>query len=165
MGVNRIGDLRGKTIATAGIPYQDAFLETILARVNLTPDDVKKVNVGLNLLPAVIGGRAQAMLGGFSNIEGVDLQQAGLRPTVTPVDELGVPTYNELIFVANASRIEDDPEAIRLFLAAVARGTARAVERPREATDRILEQQVATNQAQTQAEVEANDPGAEPGDR
>src|SRR4051794_33908724 len=32
-GISGIGGLRGKTIATAGIPYQDAYLKTILARV------------------------------------------------------------------------------------------------------------------------------------
>src|SRR6478752_4462122 len=45
-GIKGIADLKGKTIATAGIPYQDAFLKTILARVHLTPEDVKSVNVG-----------------------------------------------------------------------------------------------------------------------
>ena len=157
-GIKRVGDLRGKTIATAGIPYQDAFLKTILARANLRPSDVKTVNVGLNLLPAVIGGRAQAMLGGFSNVEGVDLRLRGLAPTVTPVDQLGVPTYDELVFVANASRIEDDPEPIRLFLAALARGTAAAVERPNEATDAVLEQQASPAPKVVAAEVEATIP-------
>jgi putative hydroxymethylpyrimidine transport system substrate-binding protein len=157
-GIERLANLRGKTIATAGIPYQDAFLETILARANLKPGDVGAVNVGLNLLPAVIGGRAQAMLGGFSNVEGVDLRLRGLAPTVTRVDELGVPPYDELIFVANASRIEEDPEAIRLFLAAVARGTARAVERPNEATDIVLEQNAALDRRLTEAEVKATIP-------
>ena len=52
-GIEGIGDLRGKTIATAGIPYQDAYLETILARANLSPADVKTVNVGFGLLPAL----------------------------------------------------------------------------------------------------------------
>ena len=56
-GIKGVADLRGKTIATAGIPYQDAFLKTILARAHLTPSDVKAVNVGFGLLPALVGGR------------------------------------------------------------------------------------------------------------
>ena len=36
-GIKGVGDLRGKTIATAGIPYQDAYLKTILARANSPP--------------------------------------------------------------------------------------------------------------------------------
>ena len=79
-GIKGVADLKGKTVATAGIPYQDAYLETILARVGLTPSDVKTVNVGFGLLPALVSGRADAMLGGFRNVEGVDLRRARRRP-------------------------------------------------------------------------------------
>ncbi len=83
-GIKGVGDLRGKTVATAGIPYQDAFLKTILARVHLTPSDVKAVNVGFGLLPALLGGSAQAMLGGYSNVEGVDLREPRQRTPSSP---------------------------------------------------------------------------------
>ena len=129
-GIKGIGGLRGKTVATAGIPYQDAYLKTILARAHLTPSDVNTVNVGFGLLPALVGGKAQAMLGGFSNVEGVDLEQRGEDPVVTPVDQLGVPTYDELVLVAQRSRLEEDSQSVRLFLAALARGTKAAVEDP-----------------------------------
>jgi putative hydroxymethylpyrimidine transport system substrate-binding protein len=72
-GIAGVSDLRGKTIATAGIPYQSDYLAAILERAGLTLDDVDQVAVGLNLLPAVLSGRADAMLGGFLNVEGVDL--------------------------------------------------------------------------------------------
>ena len=124
-------DLRGKTIATAGIPYQDAFLKTILARAKLTPADVKAVNVGFGLLPALLGGSAQAMLGGYSNVEGVDLRQRGKDPVVTPVDQLGVPDLRRARPGRQPqARCEEDPETIRLFIAALARGTDAAVKQP-----------------------------------
>ena len=138
-GIKGVADLKGKTVATAGIPYQDKFLETILARVDLTPEDVKAVNVGFGLLPALVGGSAQAMLGGFSNVEGVDLRMRGKGPVVTPVDQLGVPTYDELVLVANRQSLEADPDKFRLFLAALERGTAAAVEQPGAATTAITE--------------------------
>jgi putative hydroxymethylpyrimidine transport system substrate-binding protein len=156
--IKRLSDLGGKTIATAGIPYQDAYLKAILARANLSPSDVKTVNVGLNLLPALLGGRAQAMLGGFSNVEGVDLRLRGKGPTVTPVDQLGVPTYDELVFVAQGERLRDDPEPIQLFLAALARGQAAAEGHPRQATDALLEQNKDLDPKLTEAEVQATLP-------
>ena len=119
---------------------------------------MKRVNVGLNLLPAILGGRAQAMLGGFSNVEGVDLKLRKKDPTVTPVDQLGIPTYDELVFVAKGSRIEDDPEPIRLFLAALARGTAAADEKPNAATAALLEQNRDLDPKLTAAEVKATLP-------
>jgi putative hydroxymethylpyrimidine transport system substrate-binding protein len=157
-GIKGIGDLRGKTIATAGIPYQDAYLKTILSRANLSPTDVKTVNVGFGLLPAILGGRAQAMLGGFRNVEGVDLRLRGKDPVVTPVDRLGVPTYDELVLVANRERLAEDPEAVRLFIAALARGTAAAV-KSRDATTRaLLEANPALDPKLTAAEVAATLP-------
>jgi putative hydroxymethylpyrimidine transport system substrate-binding protein len=166
-GIKGVGDLKEKTIATAGIPYQDAFLKTILARVNLTPEDVKAVNVGFGLLPALVGGSAQAMLGGYSNVEGVDLRERGKAPVVTPVDKLGVPTYDELVFVANRGRLEEDPEKFRLFLAALQRGTEAAVENPGAATKAITEANPDLEPKLAAAEVEATLPllGARTGDQ
>jgi len=138
-GIGGVGDLRGKTIATAGIPYQDAYLKTILARAKLSPAEVKTVNVGFGLLPAIVGGKADAMLGGFSNVEGVDLRLRGTDPVVTPVDELGVPSYDELVLAAKGKRLEEDSQAIRLFIAALARGTAAAAKNPKAATKALLE--------------------------
>jgi putative hydroxymethylpyrimidine transport system substrate-binding protein len=156
--IHGVAGLRGKTIATAGIPYQDAYLKTILARANMTPSDVKAVNVGYGLLPAIVGGRAQAMLGGFRNVEGVDLRLRGKNPVVTPVDELGVPTYDELVLVAKRKRLEEDPESIRLFLSALARGTAAAIASPNATTKALLEANSGLDPKLTRAEVAATLP-------
>ena len=157
-GIGGVAGLRGKTIATAGIPYQDAYLKTILARAKLTPSDVNTVNVGYGLLPALVGGRAQAMLGGFSNVEGVDLKLRGKDPVVTPVDQLGVPTYDELVLVANRKQLEEDPQPVRLFLGALARGTAAAAERPDATTQALLAANSDLDPKLTRAEVEATLP-------
>jgi putative hydroxymethylpyrimidine transport system substrate-binding protein len=161
-GIKGVGSLRGKTIATAGIPYQDAYLKTILARANLTPSDVKAVNVGFGLLPALVGGSAQAMLGGFSNVEGVDLRLRGKDPVVTPVDKLGVPSYDELVLAAQGKRLEEDPRAIRLFIAALARGTAAAASNPKAATKALLEANPDLDPKLTKAEVAATLPLLDP---
>jgi putative hydroxymethylpyrimidine transport system substrate-binding protein len=161
-GVKGIADLRGKTIATAGIPYQDAYLKTILARAKLSPDDVKTVNVGFGLLPAILGGKAEAMLGGFRNVEGVDLRLRGKDPVVSPVDQLGVPTYDELVLIAERQRLEDDPEPIRLFLAALARGTAAAASNPGAATKALLEANPDLDPKLTEAEMAATLPLLDP---
>jgi putative hydroxymethylpyrimidine transport system substrate-binding protein len=153
-GINDAADLRDKTIATAGIPYQAAFLEAILAQADLTPDDVDQVDVGFNLLPAILSGRADAMLGGFLNVEGVDLRLRGKDPRVVPVDRLGVPTYDELVLVANSDRVEDDPEDIRLFIAALERGTEAAADDPAGATAAILDAGEGLEPRLTRAEVD-----------
>lgn len=157
-GIKGVADLKGKTVATAGIPYQDEFLRTILTRANLTPDDVKAVNVGFGLLPALVGGSAQAMLGGYSNVEGVDLRERGKDPVITPVDELGVPTYDELVLVARRQSLEENPEKFRLFLAALERGTEAAVQQPGAATKAIAEANPDLEPKLAAAEVKATLP-------
>ncbi len=156
--IDNPSDLRGKTIATAGIPYQEAFLNAILREERIDPKDVETQNVGLGLLPAVLSGRADAMLGGFRNVEGVDLAERGLKPRVVPVDELGIPTYDELVLVANSDEVEDDPEAIRLFIAALEQGTLDAVRDPEVATDAVLAAGDGLDPKLTAAEIEATLP-------
>jgi putative hydroxymethylpyrimidine transport system substrate-binding protein len=157
-GIKGVAGLKGKTVATAGIPYQDDFLTTILARAKLAPGDVKSVNVGFGLLPALLSGSAQAMLGGYSNVEGVDLRQRGKDPVVTPVDQLGVPTYDELVLVADRARVEAEPEKFRLFIAALQRGTEAAVAQPQVATKAVLEANPDLDPKLTEAEVKATLP-------
>jgi putative hydroxymethylpyrimidine transport system substrate-binding protein len=131
-------DLDGKRVSTAGIPYQAAYLRAILEEAGLSEDDVERVDVGLNLLPSLISGKVDATLGVFWNIEGVELAERGDDPTVVPVDELGIPTYDELVLVASGERVAEDPEAIRLFLAALERGTRDAVDDPGGVTQALL---------------------------
>jgi len=157
-GITKPQNLSGKTVATAGIPYQADYLETILQGAGLGPSSVEQVDVGLNLLPALLGGQADAILGGFSNIEGVDLAQRGENPTVIPVNELGVPAYDELVLVASSDRIDDNPEDLRLFIAALAKGTADAVADPQGATDVVVQEGNGLDPALTAAEVTATLP-------
>jgi putative hydroxymethylpyrimidine transport system substrate-binding protein len=157
-GIKSVAGLKGRTVATAGIPYQEAFLKTILERAKVDPSAVKSVNVGFGLLPALVGGQAQAMLGGYSNVEGVDLRQRGKAPVITPVDRLGVPTYDELVIVANSNRLEDEAESIRLFIAALERGTEAAVADPEAATAAITAANHDLEPKLTAAEVEATLP-------
>jgi putative hydroxymethylpyrimidine transport system substrate-binding protein len=156
--VDRVADLAGRTVATAGIPYQDAFLEAIAARAGIQADEIEAVDVGLNLLPAVLSGRADAMLGGFENVEGVDLRLREKEPTVIGVEELGVPTYEELVLVAEGERVREDAEAIRLFIAALERGTEAASRDPESATEAVLSAGQGLDPRLTKAEVEATLP-------
>jgi putative hydroxymethylpyrimidine transport system substrate-binding protein len=129
-------------------------MDAILADAGLSPDSVELVDVQLNLLPAVLSGRADAMLGGFLNVEGVDLRERGRQPRVVPVDRLGIPTYDELVLVANSERVGDDPEPIRQFLDALERGTLDAVADPAAATRAVLDAGDGLDPALTRAEVD-----------
>ena len=131
-------DLAGKRVGTAGIPYQSAYLRTILERANVKPSSVKETNISTSLLPAMLSGRVDATLGAFWNVEGVELRLRGKKPTVIPVDRLGVPNYDELVLVANANEIDKRRDDLRLFIGAVAKGAREARKDPRRAAALLL---------------------------
>ncbi len=114
--------LEGHTVGTAGIPYQSAYLKTILDRAGADPDRTKEINVGFNLVPALLSKRVYATLGGFWNYEGLQLERRKQRPTVIPVDKAGVPTYNELVIVVRRADAVKRGAILRRFLQALARG-------------------------------------------
>jgi putative hydroxymethylpyrimidine transport system substrate-binding protein len=157
-GISEPADLRGKTVATAGIPYQEDYLHAILDKAGVPIDSVKVANVGLNLLPALLGGQADAILGGFQNIEGVDLTERGASPQIVGVEDLGVPTYDELVLVAKGDRVESNADPIRLFIEALAKGSRDAAAEPAAATQAILKAGSGLDPKQTAAEIQATVP-------
>jgi putative hydroxymethylpyrimidine transport system substrate-binding protein len=128
--VPNAGALRGKTVGTAGIDYQEAFLDAMLRRANVDPADVKRRNVGFDLQKALLTKRVDATLGGFANVEVIDLQLQRKNPTHFTVDEAGIPPYNELVLVTSEETLERKRGEIQSFIAALARGTDLAQRDP-----------------------------------
>jgi putative hydroxymethylpyrimidine transport system substrate-binding protein len=122
-GIHKPADLKGKRVGTAGIDYQKAFLQTILEHARVPPQSVKVHDVGFNLNQALLTKKVDATLGGFLNYEAVELRQKKKDPVVIPVDKVGVPRYDELVFVTSEAEAKENGDAIRSFLGAVARGT------------------------------------------
>src|SRR5207248_3607838 len=106
----------------AGIPYQHTYLETILAHEHIPAGSVKEINVGDNLVPAMISGRVDATLGAYWNYEAIQLAQMGKHPNVIRMDQVGVPRYDELVLVVKRSTIATKANQIRRFVQALARG-------------------------------------------
>jgi len=114
--------LRGKRIGTAGIPYQEAYLRTILADAGVPAHTVKETNVGDNLVPAMVSGRVDATLGAYWNYEAIQLRQEGKHPNVIHVEDAGVPTYDELVLVVRENEIANQTSELRRFVQALGRG-------------------------------------------
>jgi len=134
--IRSLHDLNGKTIGITGVPSDYATLDTALHTAGLTRADVKVVTVGYNLLPALLAHRVDAILGVYRNVEGIQLQLRGLHPTIIPVDHAGVPTYDELVLVANKTRLHNDPgyrSMVHRFVDAFLTGTADARNHPAKA--------------------------------
>jgi putative hydroxymethylpyrimidine transport system substrate-binding protein len=132
-------DLRGKRVGTSGIPYQSAYLKSVLASAGVDPASVKETNVGFNLVPAMLSGRVDATLGAFWNYEGTDLRRRGRDPVIQRLEPLGVPTYAELVFVVRRRDLDEEFGAkVRRFMQATARGHALLKEDPEVGVEALL---------------------------
>lgn len=128
--VQGVDSVAGATIGVAGLPFDDAILDTIRQSQGLSEDEVKSVNVGFDLVPALLSKQVDAAIGTYFNIEGIHIEsQTGEPPVIVKMEELGVPTYDELIVVANSERLQDDAayaDAVTRFLAALVEATEAA---------------------------------------
>jgi putative hydroxymethylpyrimidine transport system substrate-binding protein len=120
--VGRVADLAGKRVGTAGIAYQRAELQTALTSAGVRPRAVREINVGFNLIPAMLSKQVDATLGGFWNYEGVQLRLAHKHPLVIPVDRAGVPRYDELVLVVREGEARTRGQDLRAFLQALTHG-------------------------------------------
>jgi len=157
--------LAGKTVGTAGIPYQSAYLKAILDKAGVDPGRVKEVNVGFNLVPAMLSGRVDATLGAFWNYEGVQLAQQRKRPKVIRMEQAGVPTYNELVIVARRDDLDTEGGAkVRRFLRALAQGMKALKQDPATGIDPLLRANRDLDRKLQEASVKATMPVFFPAD-
>jgi putative hydroxymethylpyrimidine transport system substrate-binding protein len=158
-GIDGIADLKGKTIAIPGLSFQEGLLETVLARAGLTLEDVTVEDARYELVDYLASGRADAIFGGSWNAEGIVLESRGLNPVITRLGSLGIPSYEELVFIARTDRVAREPQTIRDFMAAVRRGTA-AIKDPEEAAEEVLYSNESTGarQGEMEAEIKATLP-------
>jgi putative hydroxymethylpyrimidine transport system substrate-binding protein len=125
-------------VGDAGIPYQHAYLTTILAHEKIPAGSVKEINVGANLVPAMLSGRVDATLGAYWNYEAIQLAQMRKHPNVIQMDTVGVPTYNELVLVVREKELATNADEIRRFVQALARGYESVRASPQAAVQNLV---------------------------
>jgi putative hydroxymethylpyrimidine transport system substrate-binding protein len=165
-GVTSPKDLAGKRVGTSGLNYQSAYLKTILKHAGVDPSAVKVTNVNFNLVPAMLSKKVSATLGAFWNYEGVELQRKGKHPVIMRMEDLGVPTYNELIVVARTQDLnEAGASRLRRFLSATAAGTRLLRQRPETGVAALVQSNKSLDPAQEEAAVKATLPVFFPADK
>ena len=114
-------DLKGKSVGYSVSGIEQATLDTMLKHSNTPADAVKLINVNFQLTSALLTGKVDAVIGGYRNIEALEIQLQGKEPVVFNVEDYGVPAYDELILVANKDAAEEPK--IKKFLAALKKGS------------------------------------------
>jgi putative hydroxymethylpyrimidine transport system substrate-binding protein len=137
-GITAPEDLARKTVGYAGQSFGAAVLDTVLREAGEDPSSVEKINVGLDLRPALASGSVDAVVDAYWNIEAVELAQEGFETNVIRLPEVGVPNYNELVVATSGSYAEENPDLVRRFVGALVEGQRYALENPEAARDALL---------------------------
>ncbi len=122
--------LQGKTVGYSVSGIEQATLDTMLQHEKISADAVKRVNVNFQLSSALLAKQVDAVIGGYRNIEALELQLQGKNPVVFNVEDYGVPAYDELIIVANRDAVTQPK--IKKFLAALKKGSDYLQAHPQE---------------------------------
>jgi len=162
--IRTAADLRGKRVGDAGIPYQHAYLTTILSHAHVPAGSVKETNVGANLVPAMLSGRVDATIGAYWNYEAIQLQRMHKHPNVIRMDQVGVPTYDELVVVARKSTVVNHPDELRRFVQALARGYEAVRRDPQAAVNNLVKANPGLDPGFQLASVKATLPAFFPSD-
>jgi putative hydroxymethylpyrimidine transport system substrate-binding protein len=160
--IKSVADLAGKKVGTAGIPYQAAELSAALQHAGVDPAKVQEVNVGFNLVPAMLSHEVGATLGGFWNYEAIQLQLKHQHPTVIPINEAGVPNYDELVVVVRSEEAHHDGVDLRAFMQALTRGERAVRADPRAAAKSIMAANPSLEEKLQVESIERTLPAAQP---
>jgi len=129
-GINTPKDLKGQKVGSPGVPSDDALIDTMLRNDGLTIQDVEMVNVGYDLVPALLSGSVDAIVGAYWVHESISATNQGFELNIMKMEEHGVPDYYELVIVASDDKIAEEPEIVQKFVNGVTRGYRDAIEDP-----------------------------------
>ena len=143
--ITKPSDLEGKTIGYAGTDLSIALVKYLLENAGCTYDENKMVNVGFDLMASMTTGQVDATIGCLVNHEVPQMEEEGFEVNYFNLDDYGVPTYYELVFLANDKMIDEEPETLKAFLRACKKGFEDTKNDPAGALQILLDNQNAEN--------------------
>jgi putative hydroxymethylpyrimidine transport system substrate-binding protein len=130
-GIQTPKDLSGKKIGYTVPGLMDVMLDAF-ADINGIRD-YSPVNVGFTILPALVAGRVDAVMGPFKTYETVTMEAQGYRAGFFELEKWGLPDYEELIFVCGTGALEKKSRAVQGFVTAMEKALVFTAAHPREA--------------------------------
>ena len=144
-GITSAGDMVGKTIGYAGTELSEALIRSIMQYVGADYSDVTMIDVGFDLMSSMTTGNVDATIGCLVNHEVPQMEEEGFSVNWFDLDDYGIPTYYEGIFLASDEAIANDSETLQAFLRASAKGFADMKADPEAALATLLANQNAEN--------------------
>ncbi|NDW52434.1 ABC transporter substrate-binding protein [Aliiroseovarius sp. PrR006] len=121
-------DLKGSKVGFSVAGVEEAVLGAVLGNHGVSVDDIEMINVNFSLSPSLMSGQVDAVIGAFRNFELNQMEIEGVEGRCFYIEEEGVPSYDELIYVANPELM--DADMIARFMAATEKATQYIVNNP-----------------------------------
>ena len=109
--IDTIADLKGGKIGFSVAGVEEALLTALLRDAGLTMNDIELINVNWSLSPSLMSGQVDAVIGAYRNFELNQMEIEEVEGRCMYIEEMGVPTYDELIYVANPDTVDMDAVA------------------------------------------------------
>ena len=137
-GIDNPSKLKNKTIGYPGIPLNIGILSSILEEQSLTIDDVELVDVGFDLVPALLSERVDAVIGAFWSHESILIELEGREVNILKFEEWGIPKYHELVLVTSEEYLKNNEEIVEKFVDAFSRGYEKSIENNDESMEALI---------------------------
>ncbi|MBI2936556.1 MAG: ABC transporter substrate-binding protein [Chloroflexi bacterium] len=120
--IRRPRELMGKKVGYPGIPTDPPLLKTMVEKDGGDFAKVELVNIGFDLVAALLGRKVDAIVGAYWTHENILIEQQGEQVTILRMEEWGVPDFYELVLVANEKTLRERPGLVEKFLRATLKG-------------------------------------------
>ena len=131
-------DLKGKVVGYPGIPSNKAMLETVLSSQNININDVETVDVGFELVKALVSGSVDAIIGAYWTHESIVMELQGYEIEIMRLEEWGVPDYYELILITNQSFLEENKSDVEKVVNSFKKGYEFSIRNPQESITSLI---------------------------
>jgi putative hydroxymethylpyrimidine transport system substrate-binding protein len=110
----------------------------------------------------MLSGKVAATLGGFWNYEAIQLAELHKRPVTIPVDQAGVPSYDELVLVVREDEARSRGADLRAFVQALTKGEREVRANPAAAVPLLLHANPSLSASLQLASIERTLPATQP---
>jgi ABC-type nitrate/sulfonate/bicarbonate transport system substrate-binding protein len=140
LGALSPADWEGMRYGSFGSPFERPTLEGLMACAGGDPDRVEIVETGFTDPLALLASERIDLAWIFYGWQGIQAEQLGIDLDLVRMEDHFdcIPDYYTPVLIAHQTMIDEKPELVRAFLAAVSRGYRRAADHPDEAVEALL---------------------------
>ena len=129
-GLRSPKDLIGRRVGFAVTGFAGAMVDQVMRSAGASAAGVRMVHVGFDLVPALLARKVDAVVGAYRNYERVQIELQGQTVGMFEPEKYGVPTFYELVLIANDQGLARHREVLQRFVRAVGRGIAFTLQNP-----------------------------------